>query len=206
MHAVVDAPEARQPLPHHAHGPLARSEGVEHPYGDVGVFCERREPGVLCTRVHVVDEQPDLHAAIRRLEQPLREVGAGEVAVPDVGLHVQAAACELRAACADHERLGSLVQQPEGGLARVAGLCRSNEAIDLAALAGGDRGLDRQIGPRLELGAGGEPGQDERRQAAAQSAHVGASALTLSVVWRGRPRCWRACRASPACARRTQPR
>ena len=44
-------------------------------------------------------------------------------------------------------------------------------------LTGGDRGLDRQIGPRLELGAGGEPGQDERRQAAAQSAHVGAPLL-----------------------------
>ena len=61
--------------------------------------------------------KPHLHAAIGGLQRLLRQVEAGCVGMPDVGLHVEAARGEPRALHAKHEGLRALDHEPKAGLA-----------------------------------------------------------------------------------------
>ncbi len=81
--------------------------------------------------------------------------------MPDVGLYVEAATGEPRAARTENERLGSFAQQPEGGGAWVTRLRRCDDPVHLGAFARGNGGLDRQFRSRLQLGTGREADQQQ---------------------------------------------
>ena len=117
---------------------------------------QRRKVRVLRARIHVVDQQAHPHAAIRRLEQLVGEELAGEIGVPDVGLHVETALRHARALHAHDESLGAVDQQPECRLARMTGFRRLESAVERRGACGRRCKFHRQITTRLQLRAGAQ--------------------------------------------------
>ncbi len=169
VHAVVDAREADQALAEQAQRALARSERIEHADGHFRMRRQCCKARVLRAGVHVVDQQPDLDAAICRYEQVMGEECPGLVRMPDVGLDVEASACEASTARADDECLRALTEEPEGGLARMPRFRPGDRLVELRSFAERDRVFGREVRARLKLRACGESDQRQQDQYAPQA-------------------------------------
>ena len=119
VHPPVHALEAQGALARLRQRPFPRDPRVEHAHFDAWMRRQRRQAVVHRTGVEVVQQESHANAAVGRFQQGLAEIRAGEVRVPDVGLHVEAAGRESRALHAHHEGLRAVAQQPEAGLAGV---------------------------------------------------------------------------------------
>ena len=118
-------PKLRQALPDEAERAATRGEGIEHAYIDVWMRGERRESDVLGASIHVIDQQPDPDAAIGGFEQLLGDKNAGEVRMPDVGLHVESPPGQPRTLHSSDKGFGTFLDEPEGRFARMLRLGRA---------------------------------------------------------------------------------
>ena len=141
VHAVIEPLRVAQEVEHERHRAGARRQRIEHPNVDVRVCVERRDPVVLGSGIHVVHEQAHLHAAVRRLQQDVGQRKTCRVTVPDVGLHIDAAAGHLRRQRTNREALGPVADEPEARLPRMTLLLRRSEAVELCTGAGRYRRL-----------------------------------------------------------------
>ena len=161
-------PKLVKPSPTKLERAAAGGEGIEHAYIDVWMRGEGREADVLGASIHVIDQQPDLDAAIRGFEQLLGDENAGEVRMPDVGLHVESAPGQPRTLHPGDKGFGAFLDEPECRFARMLRLGRGDDLIEAAVLAGRDGAFVRQRRTRFQLRARGEARDDEEDQAASK--------------------------------------
>ena len=129
--------------------PEREAKGLNMRTSIFGCAASAANPSVLCTRVHVIDEDPDLDAAIRGFEQLPRDENPREVGMPDVGLYIEGAPCKTRALYLCGEGLRTLLDQAKRGLTGMLRLGRRDDLVQLTLLAGWDGALDRQLWPGL---------------------------------------------------------
>ena len=162
VHAAVDAPETRRD-PHSTSASVAAARGkrIEHAHLDIRMRREGGEARVFRARVHIVDQQPHLHAAIGGLEQLLCEVHPREVGVPDVSLNIETARGEPCALRANDEGFRALDHESEGGFAGTTRLASGDVSIERRVLARRKGRLLRQRRKRRQLRACRERDQQE---------------------------------------------
>jgi len=116
------------------------------------------QQGVQPARVHVVDQHPHARAALRGGQQFAGQQSAGEVVVPHVVLHVDAARRQRGGAHAQREGVLGADHEAVGGFAGAQA-----EAVDRLGQRAAGRG--RQRGARLAArqGRGGAGGQQQCR-------------------------------------------
>ena len=89
---VVHAPVHAFEIGNHAEQPgIARSDGIEQPHFDIRMGIDQQQMLVVRVCTEIVDQQAHAHAAIGCAKQMFQQQAAGDVVVPDVVLHVQAA-------------------------------------------------------------------------------------------------------------------
>ena len=86
MHAPGDRPEACNKL---RGASDVATEGVKDPHLHIRECIHRRDAEISVCQVHIVDQEPDTHPAVRRLGQLVEEQATGEVVVEQVVLHIQ---------------------------------------------------------------------------------------------------------------------
>ena len=137
MHPAIEPIEIAQEA-HPACSSLRRR--VEDTDLDVRMRVEDREVHVsLLGHVHVVDQDAHANTAIGSAYETLGENSARRVGRPDVVLRVERLLCQVRHRQSRHERVATVPDEQEAGLARV----RAHRGLEERADAGGGGMLER---------------------------------------------------------------
>jgi hypothetical protein len=116
VHPLVDAGEvgdnSEQAERSHAHG-------VEHPHLDIRMAVDGEQDVVGGHRAEIVEQQAHAHAAVGGAEQPLDQNLAGQVLVPDVILHIEAALRLIRQNQPRGQSIARVRKRVEAGLSRM---------------------------------------------------------------------------------------
>src|SRR5690606_34343151 len=108
---------------------MTRAKRIEYSHLDFLVTVERHEELVARARIHVVEQQTHMHAAISRMQQLLNKQAAAGIVAPNVILQIDAADRGPRACRSDRERLGALRQQPRTAFSGMLCDLRSKQPV-----------------------------------------------------------------------------
>jgi hypothetical protein len=125
--------------------PRREANGLNSRHLDVWMGVQSGQREVVGAGVHVVQQQAHAHAAVGRAHQFARQHPAGQVVVPDVVLHVEAALGVARRQPPQRERLDAIGDQPEPGLARMLLQSRKKRAIQRGVVRHRQGMLRRQL-------------------------------------------------------------
>ena len=106
------------------------------------------EAGILGARIHVVDKQSDPDSAIGSVDQLLRQEQAGQIGVPDIGLHVEAAHGAAGSVRAYRERFGSFDDETKRRLTGMLRFGRRDRTIEGTVVAQRNRRVHWEVRPR----------------------------------------------------------